>query len=67
VPTILRGSCDFEDLAAYRRFIDKIVGRNNLEAIEGLADRQDRFFKMAFEAATLPLWRSRFSEPSGSP
>jgi hypothetical protein len=25
----LRGSRDFEDLAAYRRFIDEIVGRNN--------------------------------------
>jgi transposase InsO family protein len=26
---LLRGSRDFEDLAAYRRFIDEIVGRNN--------------------------------------
>jgi hypothetical protein len=26
---LLRGSHDFEDLAAYRRFIDEIVGRNN--------------------------------------
>jgi hypothetical protein len=25
----LRGSRDFEDLAAYRRFIDEIIGRNN--------------------------------------
>jgi transposase InsO family protein len=26
---LLRGSCDFEDLAAYRRFIDEVVGRRN--------------------------------------
>ena len=26
---LLRGSCDFEDLAAYRRFIDEMVGRGN--------------------------------------
>jgi hypothetical protein len=26
---LLRGSRDFEDLAAYRRFIDEIIGRNN--------------------------------------
>jgi hypothetical protein len=24
---LLRGSCDFPDLAAYRRFIDEVVGR----------------------------------------
>jgi len=26
---LLRGSRDFEDLAAYRRFIDELIGRNN--------------------------------------
>src|SRR6266550_5330416 len=26
---LLRGSCDFADLAAYRRFIDEVVGRRN--------------------------------------
>jgi hypothetical protein len=26
---LLRGSCDFADLAAYRRFIDEMVGRRN--------------------------------------
>ena len=26
---LLRGSCDFEDLAAYRCFIDEVVGRRN--------------------------------------
>ena len=26
---LLRGSCDFVDLAAYRRFIDEVVGRRN--------------------------------------
>jgi hypothetical protein len=26
---IMRGSCDFEDLAGYRRFIDEVVGRIN--------------------------------------
>ena len=26
---LLRGSRDFEDLAAYRRFIDEIIGRRN--------------------------------------
>ena len=26
---LLRGWCDFEDLAAYRRFIDEVVGRRN--------------------------------------
>ena len=26
---LLRGSCDFPDLAAYRRFIDEVVGRRN--------------------------------------
>ena len=25
---LLRGSCDFEDLTAYRRFIDEVIGRN---------------------------------------
>jgi len=26
---LLRSSCDFEHLAAYRRFIDEVVGRRN--------------------------------------
>jgi len=26
---LLRGSRDFEDLAAYRRFVDEVVGRHN--------------------------------------
>jgi hypothetical protein len=26
---LLRGSRDFEDLAAYRRFVDEVVGRSN--------------------------------------
>ena len=28
---LLRGSRDFEDLATYRRFIDEIIGRNNVK------------------------------------
>jgi hypothetical protein len=34
---LLRGSRDFEDLAAYRRFIDEIVGRNNAKNRKRLA------------------------------
>lgn len=26
---LLRGSCDFDDLAGYRRFVDEVVGRRN--------------------------------------
>src|SRR6516165_912363 len=34
---LLRGSRDFEDLAAYRRFIDEIVGRRNARLAKRLA------------------------------
>ena len=33
---LLRGSCDFADLAAYRRFIDEAVGRRNARNRKGI-------------------------------
>jgi hypothetical protein len=47
---LMRGSRDFDDLAAYRRFIDELVGRRNARnaksidieraALQGLPDRR---------------------------
>jgi hypothetical protein len=35
---LLRGSRDFADLAAYRRFVDEVVGRRNAGVPSGLAE-----------------------------
>jgi hypothetical protein len=63
---LLRGSRDFEDLAAYRRFVDEIVGRRNArlgQRIDAervvLQDLPDEELKTAVRNATHAAARSR--------
>jgi hypothetical protein len=52
---LLRGSRDFDDLDAYRRFVDEIVGRQNADKLRGSTRR---VVKQATRSMT-PSWISR--------
>src|SRR5246127_2183152 len=71
---LLRGSRDFEDLAAYRRFIDEVVGRRNARnrkrieieraALKPLPDRRTADYE---EARVLVTSSGGFILPRGLP
>ncbi len=59
---LLRGSRDFDDLDAYRRFVDEIVGRRNANNRKRIELERPRLARAA-EAAHAPTTRRR-SSPS---